>query len=227
MARPPGARAAKTRDATEAQRRRAVEKREALLIAALRVTGECGWQEASIGRISAAAAVSSGTFYYYFDSREELLRQLLPFVFDRLLSEMRAQDPIEASLADFLRQRFTAFSTALSSRPEYLRLLRETKVFEPEVYARSMQALSSNQAALAQQQSASALGKVAHESVELFERLLQSLLISLTEFSAENGGTEAAFIVAREAFVSAVSSTLVQMGVNPTELGSRLGVAQH
>jgi len=52
--------------------------REALFKAAAEVVGEHGYQEASISMITQRAGVAQGTFYNHFQSRQDILDQLLP-----------------------------------------------------------------------------------------------------------------------------------------------------
>src|SRR6185312_14077800 len=46
--------------------------------AATKVVGKYGYAEASVARITEEAGVAQGTFYNHFESRQELLEQLLP-----------------------------------------------------------------------------------------------------------------------------------------------------
>ncbi|MGE3594128.1 MAG: TetR/AcrR family transcriptional regulator [Dehalococcoidia bacterium] len=48
--------------------------------AAADVVGEEGYTAASIAKITARAGVAHGTFYSYFDDRQQLFDVLLPFV---------------------------------------------------------------------------------------------------------------------------------------------------
>src|SRR5688572_1389657 len=63
---------------------KAIENRNALLQAAAKVVGEVGYQEASIARITREAGLAHGTFYLYFDSRQDMLDAVLPFVGEEL-----------------------------------------------------------------------------------------------------------------------------------------------
>jgi AcrR family transcriptional regulator len=69
-----------------------VEMREgrkaSILDAALHVFGEEGYHSASISKISKQAGVSKGLMYNYFDSKEDLLKELLDSVFDTIMDAM-------------------------------------------------------------------------------------------------------------------------------------------
>src|SRR4051812_26598723 len=63
---------------------KAIENRNALLRAAAKVVGEGGYQQASIARITREAGLAHGTFYLYFDNRQDMLDAVLPFVGEEL-----------------------------------------------------------------------------------------------------------------------------------------------
>ena len=54
--------------------------RKGLFQAAAYVVGKHGYANASIGRITERCGLAQGTFYLYFDSRQDLFDQLLPAV---------------------------------------------------------------------------------------------------------------------------------------------------
>jgi AcrR family transcriptional regulator len=108
--------------------------RAALLDAGARVVGQHGYAEASIARITEVAGIAQGTFYNYFDSRQELLDQILPNLSDEMLDFIRKRvaeivDPIERE-----RAQFQAFFAFLIERPEFFRVLHEAEQFAPEAY---------------------------------------------------------------------------------------------
>ncbi len=68
---------------------RAARVREQLLISAGRVVGEFGYRDASIQRITAHAGIAQGTFYLYFNSRQALFDELLPYFGLHMLEYVR------------------------------------------------------------------------------------------------------------------------------------------
>ncbi len=95
--------------------RRGRETREKLLQAAEIEFGERGYHEASISEITRRAGVALGTFYVYFDSKEEVFRGLVTYMGQltrKWISERVAESPdrltaerrgVEAFI-DFVRQ---------------------------------------------------------------------------------------------------------------------------
>lgn len=115
---------------------RRVEKVEAtrqrLFDAALKVVGESGYAGSSIAKIAARAEVAQGTFYSYFASQQDVFDQLLPYLGNRLLNDLReklrgCEDPYEREAIGF-----RAYFDFLSDNPEFERILSEAAVFTPQ-----------------------------------------------------------------------------------------------
>src|ERR1041384_4961539 len=58
-------------------RRRPEERPEEILTAALEVFGEDGFTHATLDSVARKAGVSKGTLYLYFDSKDDLFREML------------------------------------------------------------------------------------------------------------------------------------------------------
>ena len=76
------------------------ERRKALLKAAFREVAERGFSSVTLDDIAARAGVSKGVTLYYFDSKEDLLRELFSWMIDSIHQRMReavaaADDPVE------------------------------------------------------------------------------------------------------------------------------------
>src|SRR5688572_5794410 len=75
------------------------ERRLALLKAAFREIGEKGFSAVTLDDIARRAAVSKGVTLYYFESKEELFRELFRWLIDSILDRMSeavdgAEDPV-------------------------------------------------------------------------------------------------------------------------------------
>jgi len=105
--------------------------------AAARMVGKYGYAEASVARITEEAGVAQGTFYNHFQSRQELLDQLLPkigidmvhFIRERTGTAHAARQEIE---------RFSAFFEFIREVPEFLRILNEAEYFAPIGYQKHL-----------------------------------------------------------------------------------------
>ncbi len=105
--------------------------------AATKMVGKYGYAEASVARITEEAGVAQGTFYNHFESRQELLDQLLPkigidmvhFIRERTGTAHAARQEIE---------RLSAFFEFIREVPEFLRILNEAEYFAPIGYQKHL-----------------------------------------------------------------------------------------
>jgi AcrR family transcriptional regulator len=110
--------------------------RAALLDAAAKVVGEMGYVEAGITAITSRAGVGQGTFYNYFESRQELFDQLLPAISEQMLEFIKQRGENAADEQEREEKSFRAFFDFLSEHPEFFRVMYEAEIFAPEAYER-------------------------------------------------------------------------------------------
>lgn len=122
---------------TRAQK--AEQTRLALFDAAATVVGNDGYEEASIAKIVALAGVANGTFYNYFESRQDLFDQLLPAIGDHLIDFIRAQMIGIPSGMERERSRLKAYFLFFEKNPGFLRVLNEAEIFAPAAYREHIQ----------------------------------------------------------------------------------------
>lgn len=113
--------------------------RERLFQAATEIVGEEGYAETSIAKITARAKVALGTFYNYFDSRQDLLDQLLPTLGQDLLAVIRLRVAKIDNPQTRERARLQAFFDYLVSNPHFYRILNEAEMFAPRGFQQHMQ----------------------------------------------------------------------------------------
>ncbi len=120
------------------------EKAEAtrvrLFEAAVQIVGEQGYAAASVAQITAQAKVAQGTFYNYFESRQDLLDQLLPAISDKLHELIRER--VLAAPDDALgreRARLVAFFEFLEEAPHLFKILSEGPVQAPVGFRRHLE----------------------------------------------------------------------------------------
>lgn len=116
--------------------------RQALLDAAAEVVGEYGYTGASIARITERANLAHGTFYNYFEDRQDILDQLLPTIDSRLLAAVetdiaQARTAIEAEDAGF-----RAFLNFALENPAFSRIVDEAGAGAPRARKAHFQRLS-------------------------------------------------------------------------------------
>ncbi|MBE0623331.1 MAG: TetR/AcrR family transcriptional regulator [Burkholderiales bacterium] len=105
--------------------------RDALLQAAAAVVGEVGYANASIALITAKVGVAQGTFYNYFDSRQDILDALLPTLGDKMLAHIKKCARGGANFAEIENNGFRGFFSFLKETPHFFRILNEAESFAP------------------------------------------------------------------------------------------------
>jgi AcrR family transcriptional regulator len=134
-----GARTPRARNGTaQAQRLTRAQQRErtraALVEAAVHVIGDSGYAGASVTAITRRAGVAQGTFYNYFESREDLFDRLLPTLSRTMFDRIRvAADgaPTEAAREEASLRAYFEFVREV---PQFYRILYEAEIFAPAAH---------------------------------------------------------------------------------------------
>lgn len=113
---------------------KALETRQALFSAASTVVGKYGYEGASITKITELAGIANGTFYNYFETRQELFDQLLPTVGERLLEHIRVSVSRESTGIEREKQRMAASLEFFKENPGFMRVLNEAEVYAPRAF---------------------------------------------------------------------------------------------
>ena len=114
--------------------------RARLFDAAVVIVGEHGYAGTSVARITERAQVAQGTFYNYFDSRQDLLDQLLPAISQQLHDHIRERVfAAPDSAVERERARISAFFEFLEEAPHLFKILSEGPVQAPEGFRRHLQ----------------------------------------------------------------------------------------
>jgi AcrR family transcriptional regulator len=110
--------------------------RASLFEAAFKVVGREGYANAMISMITSEAGVSQGTFYNYFESRQELFDELLPKLGEEMLNFIREETEGSTNAIEREERSFRAFFTFLKVRPEFYRILYEAELLAPTAFER-------------------------------------------------------------------------------------------
>ena len=124
--------------------KRGERTRQKILDAAEREIGRRGFTEASISTITAEAAVGQGTFYLYFRSKEDVLRELVLRMGRRLrrhlaLAVADAADRLEAE-----RRGLRAFLEFVRANPDLYRVVGEAQFVDEPVFRRYYEELAAS-----------------------------------------------------------------------------------
>ena len=98
-------------------------RRDALLVAAREVFEQQGFTATRMGDIAAAAGVSHGTVYTYFETKESVLSAVVQQVIDDLMTSLRASnapDPLER-----IRDANARYLAAYAQHARLLRVVEE------------------------------------------------------------------------------------------------------
>lgn len=100
----------------------------------MKLVGRQGHSEASVVNITRAAGVSLGTFYVHFESKQELLNELLPWAGREAHREMDAAVEGVTDYVEYEIRNFDALISFEERHPYYFRLLSEAEVATPQAY---------------------------------------------------------------------------------------------
>jgi AcrR family transcriptional regulator len=110
------------------------ENLRALFRAAAKVVGEVGYTAASIASITQAAGLAQGTFYRYFDSRQDLFDQLLPHVGQDLVEFLGKRVTGAEDIYEVESRALRASFDYLLDNPGFYRILNEAEFAAPKAY---------------------------------------------------------------------------------------------
>ncbi len=99
--------------------------RRALVDAAIEVIGECGFSAARVEAISRRAGVGYGTFYKYFDSKLDVMRDVIERVYEDIFQASYPQLDEFDDPRDYFRVGFERFDRAAQEYEPILRAIDE------------------------------------------------------------------------------------------------------
>jgi AcrR family transcriptional regulator len=107
-----------------------------ILDAAMHEFGERGFGDASIVGITSRAKVALGTFYTYFDSKEEVFRALVRDMSDQVKTTVAPMLTGEGDAIERERRALIALLGLIASRKQVYRIIDEAEFVYPEGYER-------------------------------------------------------------------------------------------
>lgn len=102
-----------------------------ILSAAAVVVGQMGYNGASMKRIAAAAGVAEGSLYLYFDSRQNLMDELLPFVGKKMQEYIKRKIASSSDIYEMEDRGIRAFFDFVSENEGFFRILNEAETASP------------------------------------------------------------------------------------------------
>ena len=105
-----------------------------LLDAAAREFGDHGFHEASISSITRRAGVALGTFYTYFDSKDEIFRALVADMSEAVKHAAREAITSDMGALEVERAALEAFLRFAGEHKEVYRIIDEAEFVDPRSY---------------------------------------------------------------------------------------------
>lgn len=118
---------------TAPRTQRGTRTRAKILAVATDVFAERGYHDASIVRITEAAAVGQGTFYLYFSSKQEVFEEVVRDLNSRVRQAMFVASSAETTRVDAERAGFRAFFRFTAENPALYRIMRQAEFVAPDV----------------------------------------------------------------------------------------------
>ncbi len=112
---------------------RGLKTRAKLLAAAEEVFAQLGWHDASIVKITEAAGVSQGTFYLYFESKQELFEELVRDLNGQVRAAMSEGAAAGTTRAEKERGGFRGFFAFTAKHTALYRVIRQAEFVSPEL----------------------------------------------------------------------------------------------
>lgn len=105
--------------------------RRRIIESTARIIGERGYAEASVARIVEDVGISQGTFYRYFETRQDLFDVVLPTYAERMLEYIQEHVAEDATGLEREMQRMQAFLDFVVAHPWFARVVDEANVQAP------------------------------------------------------------------------------------------------
>ena len=102
------------------EKKDSTDKRTAILESALALIREHGFHGAPMSQVAKKAGVAAGTLYLYFDSKDQLIRELYTYVVDRMMQAVLDGDHPELPFRDRFFNFWTNHYQFYIKNPAYL-----------------------------------------------------------------------------------------------------------
>lgn len=122
--------------------KKAIATYQKLIEAAALVIGENGYAATTIAKITETAGVAQGTFYNYFEDRQQLFDKVLPQVGHHMIDDIISTVQDVENGSDREVARFRAYCEYLERNPGFYRILYEAEVFAPKAHQEHIEYIS-------------------------------------------------------------------------------------
>ncbi len=110
-----------------------IQNRDAILRAAVGVFGEQGFGATSVRDIIRRTDLATGTFYNYFDSKEDVFKALVTQVGEDLRERLRAARGAADNIDKFVENSFRTYFTYYAEHPDIFMMLRSNQTYNGSI----------------------------------------------------------------------------------------------
>ncbi|MGH8828883.1 MAG: TetR/AcrR family transcriptional regulator [Jiangellaceae bacterium] len=121
---------------------RGARTRERLLEAAEQVFAALGYHDASIVKITDAADVGQGTFYLYFEGKQQIFDELVMDLNRRVRRAMSEHADTATTRAERERLGFLGYFRFASEHPALYRIIRQAEIVSPHILRQHYERIS-------------------------------------------------------------------------------------
>ncbi len=114
---------------TSLRAQKRTQNRDAILRAAVGVFGEQGFGATSVRDIIRRTDLATGTFYNYFDSKEDVFKALVTQVGEELRERLRTARGAADNLSIFVENSFQIYFTYYAEHPDIFMMLRSNQTY--------------------------------------------------------------------------------------------------
>jgi AcrR family transcriptional regulator len=112
---------------------RGLRTRTAIFEAAETVFAEHGYHDASIVKITEAAKIAQGTFYLYFESKQQVFEELVRDLNRRVRHAMSQRAAQGRNRAERERLGFRGYFEFVAEHPAVYRIIRQAEIVAPDI----------------------------------------------------------------------------------------------
>lgn len=113
-----------------------LKTRGQILEAALRIFGEKGFDATSVREIAGSVGVNHALIRHHFQNKEELWKEAVTFLFDRMQIELSVEPGSEDQLSEFekLKNRIRRYVRYCARHPEHARIMVQQSIHGSELF---------------------------------------------------------------------------------------------
>lgn len=152
---------------------RGMRTRRKILDAALQVFSERTYYDASIVKITEAAGVAQGTFYLYFESKEQIFHEVVRDLNNQARAAMSEGAAKGATRTEQEREGFRGYFQFVAQNPAVYRIIRQAEMVSPQILQEHYEKISLGYTS--RLQSAMDAGQIARANPEVLSWILMGI----------------------------------------------------